>query len=50
MINSSFPGILLCLAYAGQYKLDLRLATALIFSSFVFGILTMGVWLALVFT
>jgi malate permease and related proteins len=50
VIDSSFPSILLCLAYAGQYKLDLRLATALVFSSFVFSILTMAVWLTLVFS
>jgi malate permease and related proteins len=48
VIDSSTPSILLCLAYAAQYKLDLHLATTLIFSSFVFSILTMGVWLTLV--
>jgi predicted permease len=48
VIDSSTPSILLCLAYAAQYKLDMRLATTLIFSSFVFSILTMGVWLTLV--
>ncbi|HUS17738.1 MAG TPA: AEC family transporter [Chloroflexia bacterium] len=48
VIDSSTPSILLCLAYAAQYKLDLRLATALVFSSFVFSLLTMGIWLALV--
>ena len=30
-----------------QYKLDLRLATALVFTSFVFSLVTMVIWLAL---
>jgi predicted permease len=48
VIDSSTPSILLCLAYAAQYKLDLRLATTLVFSSFVFSLVTMGLWLTLV--
>ena len=48
VIDSSAPSILLCLAYAAQYKLDLRLAAALVFSSFVFSLLTVAFWFALV--
>jgi malate permease and related proteins len=48
VIDSATPSILLCLAYAAQYKLDLHLATALVFSSFVFSVLTLAVWLAIV--
>ncbi|HET7076878.1 MAG TPA: AEC family transporter [Chloroflexia bacterium] len=48
VIDSSTPSILLCLAYAAQYKLDLRLATTLVFSSFVLSLITMGLWLTLV--
>ncbi|HMA34616.1 MAG TPA: AEC family transporter [Chloroflexia bacterium] len=45
VIDSSTPSILLCLAYAAQYKLDLRLATALVFSSFVLSLVTMLIWI-----
>ncbi len=48
VIDSSAPSILLCLAYAAQYKLDLRLAAALVFSSFAFSLLTVAFWFALV--
>jgi hypothetical protein len=48
VIDSATPTILLCLAYSAQYKLDLRLATALVFSSFVFSVVTLVAWLALV--
>jgi len=48
VLDSSLPSILLCLAYAAQYQLDLRLATALVFSSFVFSLGSLVIWLALV--
>jgi predicted permease len=45
VIDSATPSILLCLAYAAQYKLDMRLATALVFSSAVVSLITMAFWL-----
>jgi predicted permease len=47
VIDSATPSILLCLAYAAQYKLDMRLATALVFSSAVASLITMAFWLGL---
>ncbi|HKB54264.1 MAG TPA: AEC family transporter, partial [Ramlibacter sp.] len=48
VIDSATPTILLCLAYSAQYRLDQRLATALVFSSFLFSLITLFIWLALI--
>ena len=48
VIDASTPSILLCLAYAAQYKLDVRLANSLVFGSFVLSLITMVFWIGVV--
>jgi len=47
VIDSAMPAILLCLVYAAQFKLDVKFASALVFTNFLFSLPTLFIVLVL---
>jgi predicted permease len=47
VIDAAMPAILLCLVYAAQFKLDVKFASAVVFTNFLFSLPTLFIVLFL---